>query len=165
MFKINKFIFIFFVLAAVITTAISQEVINHEVIYKVQPKVGNTTISSNVVRKYSIVVQDPTNGIAWIQSNPFTTNATINSVASKTLGNSSLEIYWIAIKGDATTINDTTYTIVESNLLADTTYTEDTSLAGDTTMSNNFHYGVIITNQNIFEITNRVVFDFVIQTP
>jgi len=119
-------------------------------------------VLTNNVQGFTLLVQDPTNGIAYWMANPFgTRSCTITEAFVKSHGMTGT----VDLVSQHRTQAWYTYASVTNGVAANSTGTAQTSFAGPAAVTNGMMVGFVPQNLSAFAATNMLRVDFTIRCP
>jgi hypothetical protein len=122
----------------------------------------NNANQTNIVRSFTLEIQDMTNGIAYWMANPFgTRSCTITEIYAKAHGATGA----VTVVSQHRSQGWYTYNTVDSGIAANATGTADSSFSGSAAVTNGMRIGFIPSGLSAFASTNLISVDFLISCP
>ena len=122
----------------------------------------NNALQTNIVRSFTLTIQDPTNGIAYFMANPFgTRSCTIAEVYAKSHGMTGR----VDIVSQHRSQGWYSYNTVEAGVAANATGTADSTFSGSAAVTNGMRIGFVPSAISGFVWTNLLSVDFQITCP
>jgi len=122
----------------------------------------NAANHTNIVQKFTLTVQDPTNGIVYWMANPYDTR-------SSTLTRAYVKVHGMTGTVDIVSQNESdlwyTYSSITNGVAATATGTAQTSFTGPTAITNGMRIGIVPGALSAFAATNMLSVDFTISCP